>query len=301
MGRVLVVGKTGQVAYELSRAAWPARLAPEFIGRDQLDLTRIDDIAPLVMRARPRIVVNAAAFTAVDAAETQLEMAYAVNRDAAAALAAACHQIGATLIHYSTDYVFDGTKSGTYLEDDAINPKSVYGASKAAGEAAIRERCAAHVIIRTSWVYAPVGHNFVRTMLRLGAERDELRIVDDQHGSPTAAADLARAAIAVSAAIDAGQTDAFGTFHFSGGGETTWYGFAREIFRLAAQRGIRVPRVVTPIATAEYPLPAPRPANSRLNCGKIARVYGLVAPNWQSAVAVCLDELIGPGPTVSTH
>lgn len=293
--RILVVGQVGQVGYELGRAVWPAGLKPEFVERKQLDLAQPDAVKRAVIAFRPNIVINAAAFTAVDAAETDRATAFAVNRDGPAALAEACSEIDAALIHYSTDYVYDGAQASAYAECDPIAPKSAYGASKAAGDAAIAERLDRHVILRTSWVYAPMGHNFVKTMLRLGAERDELRIVDDQHGAPTAAADLARAAIAVAGAIDAGGADGFGTFHFAGGGAaTTWYGFACEIFRGAAARGAKVPRIVHPITTAEYPLPAPRPQNSVLDCSKIARVYGLTATPWPTALSNCLDELIGP-------
>jgi dTDP-4-dehydrorhamnose reductase len=292
-GKVLVIGRSGQIAHELSRAAWPVGLAAEFVDREQLDLARADEARRLVVARRPRLVINAAAFTAVDAAETKSEAAFAVNRDGPAALADACREIGAAVIHFSSDYVFDGNKSAAYTEDDPVNPLSVYGASKAAGDAALRERLDRHVILRTSWVYSATGQNFVKTMLRLGAERDELRIVDDQHGAPTAAADLARAAVAIAAELVGGRADGFGTFNFTGGGATTtWYGFAREIFRAAAERGAKVPRTVQPITTADYPLPAPRPRNSVLDCGKIARTYGLADEPWPAALSACLDELI---------
>jgi dTDP-4-dehydrorhamnose reductase len=297
---ILVVGRTGQLAHELRRATWPAGVAPDFRDRAQLDLARPEAARETVVAARPDIVVNAAAYTAVDAAEADREAAFAVNRDGPAALADACREIGAALVHISTDYVFDGGKSGPYAEDDPVNPLSVYGASKEAGEAAIRARLDRHVILRTAWVYSPVGHNFVKTMLRLGAERDLLRVVDDQHGCPTAAADLAAAVTHVCAALAAGRADGepggCGTFHFCGAGITTWHGFAEEIFLQAARRGLKTPRLVEPIATADYPTPAPRPRNSVLDCTKIARVYGIVAPPWQPALSLCLDELVGAMP-----
>ena len=292
--KILVIGGIGQVGYELARGQWPVGLATEFVERDQLDLGNPNEVKPAVVAMRPRIVINAGAYTAVDQAETERDMAFAVNRDGPAALAEACREIGAALIHFSTDYVFDGAKPGPYTEADAITPLSVYGASKAAGDAAIAEALDRHVILRTSWVYSAVGHNFVKTMLRLGAERDELRIVDDQHGAPTAAAELARAAIHIAAALAAGKNDGFGVFNFTGVGATSWYGFAREIFAGAAERGAKVPPRVTPITTAEYPLPAPRPHNSRLDGAKIARIYGLTARPWQDSLSDCLDELIGP-------
>ena len=298
--KVLVVGRTGQMAHELRRATWPAGFTVDFLDLAQLDLARPAEARETVRRARPQIVVNAAAYTAVDAAESDRAMAFAVNRDGPAALADACRDIGAALVHVSTDYVFDGSKAGPYREDDPVSPLSVYGASKAAGDAAVRARLDRHVILRTAWVYSPVGRNFVKTMLRFGAERDKLGIVDDQQGCPTAAADLATAAIDICAAISAGRADiekgGFGTFHFCGGGTTTWYGFAREIFRGATQRGLRTPAVVEPIATEAYPTPAPRPRNSVLDCGKIERVYGIVAPPWQESLSACLDELVAAPP-----
>ncbi|HZK91591.1 MAG TPA: dTDP-4-dehydrorhamnose reductase [Stellaceae bacterium] len=298
--KVLIVGRTGQMAHELRRAAWPAGFTVDFLDRAQLDLAHPDAAREIVTAARPHIVVNAAAYTAVDAAESDCATAFVVNRDGPAALADGCREIGAALLHVSTDYVFDGGKLGPYGEDDAINPLSVYGASKAAGEVAVRARLDRHVIVRTAWVYAPVGRNFVKTMLRLGAERDTLTIVDDQHGSPTAAADLAGAAIGICAAIAEGRADidrgGFGTFHFCGGGTTTWHGFAREIFNRAAERGLKTPRSVEPIATEAYPTPASRPRNSVLDCGKIGRVYGIAAPLWRTSLAACLDEIVAALP-----
>ena len=195
----------------------------------------------------------------LEADQADEDLAFATNRDGPAALADACAEIGAPLIHYSTDYVFDGTKTGAYVEGDPVNPLSVYGASKAEGDVAIRER---------------------------------LGIVDDQCGSPTAAADIAAATIAICTALAAGRDDGFGTFNFCGGGTTTWYGFAREIFKAAAERGLKTPRHVDPIATEAYPTPAPRPRNSMLDCGKVAQTYGVGAPSWQESLSACLDEVI---------
>ncbi|HTQ33209.1 MAG TPA: dTDP-4-dehydrorhamnose reductase [Stellaceae bacterium] len=292
--KVLVIGRIGQVAHELRRGRWPAGFMVDFLERPEIDFMRPDEARDMVVVARPDIVVNAAAYTAVDAAESDRDTAFAVNRDGPAALAAACREIGAPLLHYSTDYVYDGRKSGAYVEDDPTNPLSVYGASKAAGDAAIRAGLDRHVILRTSWVYSATGHNFVKTMLRLGAERDRLGIVDDQYGAPTAAADIAAATISICAALAGGKEDGFGMFHFTGSGATTWHGFAREIFALTAARGRKTPRLVEPIATTAYPTPAARPQNSLLDCGKIARVYGIAARPWQSALAECLDELLEP-------
>jgi dTDP-4-dehydrorhamnose reductase len=291
---ILVIGRIGQVAHELRRGAWPAGFTRNFLERPEIDLTRAAEVRDKVIAARPQIVVNAAAYTAVDGAESDRDTAFAVNRDGPAALAEACREIGAALVHYSTDYVYDGTKIGPYVESDPINPLSAYGASKAEGDAAIRARLDRHVILRTSWVYSATGQNFVKTMLRLGAERDRLGIVDDQLGAPTAAADIAAATIAVCAALVAGKDDGFGTFHFTGGGATTWHGFASEIFAGAAARGRKTPRIVEPIATEAYPTPAVRPRNSLLDCGQIARRYGIAAPPWQASLSACLDELLAP-------
>jgi len=291
--KILVVGRVGQVGHELARAAWPGNVALEFVDRPQLDLAQPRDVGAVVAAAQPDIIVNAAAYTAVDAAESDPATAFAVNRDGPAALADACREIGAALVHYSTDYVYDGAKPGAYVEGDPVNPLGVYGASKAEGDAAIAARLDRHVILRTSWVYSAIGQNFVKTMLRLGAERERLGIVDDQHGAPTAAADLAAATVAVCTALAAGKEDGFGVFHLTGGGETTWYGFARAIFRRAAAQGLEVPRLIEPIASAAYKLPAPRPRNSRLDCGRIARVYGIAAPPWEESLSACLDELVG--------
>jgi dTDP-4-dehydrorhamnose reductase len=291
---ILVIGRTGQVAHELTRGAWPADFVVDFVGRPEIDLGRPNEARNAVIAARPAIVVNAAAYTAVDAAQKNVDEAFAINRHGPAALAAACREIGAPLIHYSTDYVFDGTKKSPYVEDDCINPFSVYGASKAAGEAAIRARLDRHVILRTSWVYSATGNNFVKTMLRLGAERDGLTVIDDQIGSPTAAADIAGATIAICTALAAGKEDGFGTFHFTGGGTTSWYGFAQEVFAGAERRGAKTRAVVQPIPAKDYPTPTPRPTNSALDCGRIARVHGVVARPWQAALSACLDELIAP-------
>jgi dTDP-4-dehydrorhamnose reductase len=291
---ILIIGRIGQVAHELRRGAWPAGFTVSFVERPEIDFSRPAEARGIVVAARPHIVVNAAAYTAVDAAESDRDTAFAVNRDGPAAIAEACREIGAALVHFSTDYVYDGTKTGAYVETDPIHPLSAYGASKAEGDAAIRARLDRHVILRTSWVYSATGHNFVKTMLRLGAERDRLGIVDDQFGGPTAAADIAGATIAVCAALAAEKDDGFGTFHFTGGGVTTWYGFAREIFAGAAARGRKTPRIVEPIATEAYPTPAIRPRNSALDCGRLTRCYGIAAPPWQASLSACLGELIEP-------
>ena len=289
--RILVFGRAGQVATELRRAAWPQGFAVECLGRPEVDIMRAGDVRRAVSGAGVAVGVNAAAYTAVDQAESDWEAAFAVNRDGPAYLAEAVASANVPLIHISTDYVFDGEKEGAYVEDDPVNPLSVYGASKEAGERKVRESLAAHVILRTAWVYSPHGHNFVKTMLRLGRERDELGVVDDQRGCPTAAADIARAIVGIATQIAAGKTDGFGTFHFCGAGATTWYGFARAIFELAAARCAKTPRV-KPVTTADYPTPAARPKNSVLDCSRIRRVYGMEPRPWRDCLIECIDELL---------
>ncbi len=286
MKRILVIGRSGQLAGALAGAAWPEGWRVLCRGREGVDLARPASARDAVLAERPDLVINAAAYTAVDKAESEPDLAYAVNRDGPAALAEACLALGTPLVHVSTDYVFDGRKAGAYVEDDPVNPSSVYGASKEAGERAIRERLPAHVILRSAWIYAPAGHNFVRTMLRLGRERAEIRVVQDQVGSPTAAEELARAVLAAAMRLLAGGRD-FGTFHFAGAGSTSWFGFAEAIFDLA---GPPRPRLV-PIATADYPTPTRRPANSVLDSTKFSRLYGVAARPWRESLARCLAAI----------
>jgi dTDP-4-dehydrorhamnose reductase len=286
MSRILVVGRRGQVARALAEAAWPTGSDVVCHGRESLDLADPAAVARGVAAQSPDLVVNAAAYTAVDQAEREPAAAFTLNRDGPAALAEACARIGAPLLHVSTDYVFDGRKSAPYLEDDPVHPLSVYGASKEAGEQAIRARLPAHLILRSAWVYASQGQNFVRTMLRLAREREEIRVVDDQRGSPTAASEIARALVAASRRLLAGGRD-YGTFHFCGQGATSWHGFAAAIFELT--RGPR-PRLVA-IPTSAYPTPATRPANSVLDCGKFQRTYGIGARAWRESLADCLATI----------
>lgn len=292
--KILVFGRTGQVATELRRAAWPEGLVVECLGRESVDVARSSEVRDAVAGSHPAVVVNTAAYTAVDKAESEPEVAFVVNRDGAAHLAEACSEAGVPLIHISTDYVFDGKKNGAYLEDDPVNPINVYGATKEAGERAVRQGLAVHVILRTAWVYSPYGHNFVKTMLRLGREHDELTVVDDQRGCPTGAADVARAIVAIASRLVAGKTDGFGTFHFCSAGVTTWYGFARSIFELAAAHGAKAPRV-KPIATTDYPMPAARPKYSVLDCSRIRDVHGIERRPWHDSLVECIEELFTAG------
>lgn len=293
MSKLLVIGRSGQLARELTRARRPEGWALTAIGRERLAAPEHRALADLIDEARPSLVINAAAYTAVDKAESEKEAAYALNRDLPGALAAVCADADIPLIHVSTDYVFDGRKAGAYLEDDPVNPVSIYGASKEAGERAVRERLSRHVIIRTSWLYSAFGTNFVTSMLRLGQERDELAIVADQEGSPTHAGDLARAILAIAQAVVSGKTDGYGTFHYCNRGRISRYDFAAEIFRRAAAFGIASPKLRA-IATPDYPTPAVRPPNSTLDCARIGAIYAILPPAWQDSLQHCLRELLAP-------
>ncbi len=285
--RLLATGRNGQVANALAGiAASDASLELVAAGRPDLDLAQPETIAPAIAAARPDVVVNAAAYTAVDRAESERDLAFAVNAAGAGALAAAAAALGVPVIQLSTDYVFDGSKATPYVETDATSPLSVYGASKLAGEQAVAAANPRHVILRTAWVYSASGANFLISMLRLARERPKLAIVDDQHGSPTHAADIAAGIVTVAhTLVDGGG--ATGVFHMTAGGETSWCGFAREI--LAASARLGGPSVpVEPITTADYPTPARRPKNSRLDCTRIAETYGVRLPHWSAAVERCV-------------
>ena len=288
MPRILVVGRSGQVARALAEALpatdWPHSLmeAPE------LDLTDAASIAAAVAATRPDVVVNVAAYTAVDAAETDQALAHAVNAAGPGLLAEAAEKVGAAIIHFSTDYVFDGS-AGPWREDQAPAPLGVYGATKLAGEIAVAAANPRHAILRTAWVCSATGNNFLRTMLRLGETRDELRVVADQHGAPTFADDLAAAVIAMIPALAQGHGT--GIFHLTGAPGTTWHGFAAAIFAEAAKHGRRAPRLL-PITTAEYPTPARRPADSRLDCSRILAVHGVAQADWRDSLARAVAVLL---------
>ena len=285
---ILVTGGTGQLASALAAAATgPLHRA----GRPDFDFDRPETIEAVFRAANPAVVVNAAAYTAVDAAETDEAAAYRANRDGPALLARLCAETGIPLIHMSTDYVFDGTKGAPYHEADPVSPLGVYGASKLAGEGAVLAPGAAGafgaraIVLRTSWVYSPTGKNFVRTMLTLGKTRERLTIVADQIGCPTAAADLAAAILHIVAHLAAGWRDEYaGVFHVAGSGQTTWHGLASAVFEDAARLGMTIPRV-DPIATADWPTPVRRPADSRLDCDKLERVFGVRLPDWRASVS----------------
>ena len=292
--RILLLGKGGQVGRELQGplAAIGDLLA---VDRTSGDLERPDDLAALVRRERPDVIVNAAAYTAVDKAESEPEKAGLVNAAAVAVLAGAAADLGATLVHYSTDYVFDGTKAGRYVESDRPNPLSVYGRTKLEGEQAVAASGCRHWIFRTTWVYAAHGHNFVRTMLRLARERDELRVVDDQFGAPTSARLIAAVTADCIDRLAAGAPPATGVYHLAPHGETTWCRFARMILATARDRGAAVrcgPENVVGITTADYPLPARRPANSRLDTTRLETALNIRLPEWQDDVPPVVSAFV---------
>jgi len=290
--RVLQFGTIGQLGLEMIRLAEPGGIDLVPVTLDEADFTAPDSVTRALARAEDiDAAVNAAAYTAVDKAESQEALATTINAHTVGVLARACAARGVPLIHISTEYVFDGNKPTAYTECDPTNPLNAYGRSKLLGEELVRQALAAHVIVRTSWVYSRYGANFVKTMLRLGAERDVLKVVADQYGAPTAAADLAQALIMIVRRIclqDPGGC--YGTFHYTGGGETSWFGFAKEICAKAREWAGTDAEII-PISASEYKTTAIRPKNSRLDCSKIRRVYGVEQVPWPVALDRTLDEL----------
>lgn len=292
MSRMAVTGRNGQVALSLAEGAAAAGFAIATLARPEVDLADPAIVEAALLALAPDVIVSAAAYTAVDRAESEPDVAMRVNRDGPAALARAASRLGIPIVHLSTDYVFDGTKGAPYLETDVTSPLGVYGATKRAGEEAIAAASDNFAILRTSWVYSPFGSNFVKTMLRLAASRDRLAVVADQRGKPSYAPDIAAAVFAVARhLVETPAPEARGIFHLAGGGETDWHEFAAAIVAGAAERGGRaVP--VDPITTADYPTPARRPADSRLDCSKIERIHGVAPPDWRVALEACLDRLL---------
>lgn len=285
---ILLTGINGQVGWELRRTLCPLGRVVA-VDRKELDLADPDAIHAKVRALSPKLIVNPAAYTAVDRAEHEPDQARAINAIAPGVLAEAAKGCGAILVHYSTDYVFDGSKVGPYVEDDAPNPLNVYGATKLEGEEAIRASGARHLILRTSWVYGTRGHNFLLTMQRLMRERAELKIVDDQVGAPTWSRLIAEAtalilAQCLSPARGADRPEPWGTYHLTCAGETSWFGFAKAIAELGGYS-----TRLKPISTADYPTPARRPANSRLDNSKLARTFGIRLPHWREALDLCLQ------------
>lgn len=290
--KILITGRDGQLGWELQRTLAPLG---EIIAlsRAELDLANIDAIRHVVRETGPDLIVNAAAYTAVDKAETERDLAFAINDMAPGVLAEEAKRLNAAIVHFSTDYVFDGSKGAPYEEIDAPHPQSVYGESKLAGEKAVAASGASHLILRTSWVYGLRGKNFLRTIQRLAAERDELRVVDDQIGAPTWSRMIAEGTAAVLAqCLHHGRVapvlqDRGGLYHLSCAAQTSWFGFASAIVAGQPKR----PRM-TPITTAEYPLPAPRPAYSVLANAKLARAFGVALPGWDEALRLCLADAV---------
>ena len=278
---LLIFGKTGQVAQELARRAPDA----EFAGRAAADLTDPAACAALIRRMRPGAVINAAAYTAVDKAESDAATAHLVNADAPAAMALACAELGIPFVHISTDYVFDGTGTTARAEDAPTAPLGVYGQTKLDGERAVQAAAGQYAIMRTSWVFSAHGNNFVKTMRRLGGERDRLTIVADQIGGPTAAADIAHAVLTMAETM-ANEPAKGGTYHFAGTPDTSWADFARAIF---AASGLSPE--VTDIPSSDYPTPAQRPLNSRLHCAAIVHDFDIARPDWQASLAAVIKEL----------
>lgn len=296
--KILLLGSDGQLGRELLRAERPAGWHVHAPARDEFDLSEADTLHRLLDRYPADVLINAAAYTAVDQAEEQPEMAHAVNRDGPAMLAELCAADGRPMIHVSTDYVFDGTSTEPYSEDDPVRPINVYGASKAAGDHAVRETLERHLILRTSWLYSPFCSNFVKTMLRLADDRDEVRVVNDQRGSPTAAGDLAAAINQLTRLIASGEDVSWGTYHYAGDGETTWHGFADCIFKTLDACGQRRPHL-KPVASSEFPTRAARPANSVLNCTRITRTFGIEPRPWRESCARVVQECLAARQEVS--
>ena len=286
--KILISGKTGQVAVELQKHL--AGLGELIVlGRDVLDLSQPDQIRAQVRAHKPDLLIIAAAHTAVDQAENEPELAFAINASAPGVFAEEAAALGIPLIHYSTDYVFDGSKPAPYTEDDATNPLGVYGKSKLAGELAIAASGAQHLILRTSWVYSTHGKNFLLTMQRLLQERSELRVVADQIGAPTWAGTIAQSTRALIERWQSGDAAAWGTYHLTASGETSWFGFTQAIAGHLTAQG-KACATLEPIPASAYPTPAARPQNSRLDCSKLAREWGVTQPDWEAALSACLAE-----------
>ncbi len=286
MMRVLITGCFGQVGSCLTQQlANNENITVCGLDREHLDITDQEAVYSAVTEFQPTIIINAAAHTAVDKAEEEVDLSYAINRDGPKYLAQAAQSIGAAILHISTDYVFEGNKVGEYVETDATNPQGVYGKSKLAGEIAVAQACNKHIILRTAWVFGENGNNFVKTMLRLGASRDALSIVGDQFGGPTYAGDIAGTLIQIAKCITQGDTVDYGVYHYSGLPHVSWFDFADAIFDVAVEQGVLVKKPnLTSIATDQYPTPAKRPSNSRLSTEKITLGFSVEASDWKTAL-----------------
>lgn len=291
--RLIVIGKEGQVARSLAERAPAHEVTAVLLGRPQLDLADPSGIEDILRETGGDLIVNAAAYTAVDQAEAEPELAEAINGIGAGVIAGAAAAMGVPLVHLSTDYVFDGSLDRPYREEDAVNPLGTYGRSKLLGEEAVAAGTEDYAILRTAWIYSPFGKNFVKTMLRLARDRDEIGVVADQVGSPSSALDLADGILTVGKNLLAKPEDRSlrGVFHMAGTGHASWAAFASEIFALSARFGGPTARV-RPIATADYPTPAKRPANSRLDTTRLRTIHEVSLPPWQNSLAACVERLV---------
>lgn len=284
--RVLITGCYGQVGSCLTKQLANIENTTVFaLDREHLDITNQEAVGAAVAEFQPTIIINAAAHTAVDKAEEEVDLSYAINRDGPKYLAQAAQSVGATMLHISTDYVFEGNKVGEYTETDATNPQGVYGKSKLAGEIAVAEACDKHIILRTAWVFGESGNNFVKTMLRLGENRNALSIVGDQFGGPTYAGDIACVLIQIAKCITQGDTVDYGVYHYSGLPHVSWFDFAAVIFEIAVEQEVIINTpILTSIITEQYPTPAKRPSNSRLSTEKITQGFSVKASDWKAAL-----------------
>lgn len=283
--KVLITGKNGQVGSCLvSQLTDIPSIDFLALGREELDITNADQVNEVVNKYQPTVIINAAAYTAVDKAESEVELANAINNIGPKNLAKAASSVNAVILHISTDYVFAGNKHGLYTENDEVNPQGVYGQTKLAGEQSVAQECAEHIILRTAWVFSEYGNNFVKTMLRLAQTRDTLGVVGDQYGGPTYAGDIANALINIAQQLQQGD-DKFGVYNYSGYPHVSWQEFATEIFAKAlSQQVIETPITVNAISTSEYPTPAKRPANSKLDCSKITTNFSVQPSDWKAAL-----------------
>ncbi|CAH1092266.1 dTDP-4-dehydrorhamnose reductase [Candidatus Nitrotoga sp. 1052] len=294
---ILLFGKNGQVGFELQRALSPFGLVHAF-GRQDCDLANLSQVREIVRQLRPDIIVNASAYTAVDKAESEPQIAYLINATVPSVLAEEAASIGALIVHYSTDYVFDGMQSGWYVEDDIPNPQSVYGTSKLAGENGIAAAGCRNLIFRTSWVFGAHGGNFAKTILRLAKERESLRVIADQHGAPTSAhliADVTAQVIVRYWNEVNRESFPYGIYHLVAAGETTWYEYAKYVIAYAEKTGIALrlkSSAIEAIPSIDYPLPAPRPSNSKLNSGKLRKTFGLILPDWHQDMVPVMEKII---------